>query len=159
MSKATIKLASGRLMPLVDFGLWKVPRDSAADTVYEVSTRYIGHANVVPNITPGHKVRIQAVRRSIWLPEREREAGEGVRRAIDEGLVKREEIFITTKVWNNYHSIEHALPMFRKQNEAWGLEYIELLLIHFSCALEYVDPEKKRYPVSRSSFHALHRLS
>ena len=70
---------------------------------------------------------------------------------IDEGLVKREDIFVTTKLWNNYHSKEHALPVIKKQNEAWGLGHIDLFLIHFLCALEYVDPEKKRYPVSNSS--------
>lgn len=36
--------------------------------------------------------------------------------------------------------------MMKKQNEAWGLGYIDLFLIHFPVALEYVDPEKKRYP-------------
>lgn len=81
--------------------------------------------------------------------QNEKEAGEGIKRAIDEGLVKREDIFITTKLWNNYHSKEHALPMIKKQNEAWGLGYIDLLLIHFPCALEYIDPEKgTRYPVN-----------
>jgi D-xylose reductase len=33
----------------------------------------------------------------------EKEAGEGIRRAIKDGLVTREEIFVTTKLWNNYH--------------------------------------------------------
>ena len=37
MTQETIKLASGHQMPLVGFGLWKVPKESAADTVYNVS--------------------------------------------------------------------------------------------------------------------------
>jgi D-xylose reductase len=37
MVKSTITLASGKEMPLVGFGLWKVPKDTAADTVYNVS--------------------------------------------------------------------------------------------------------------------------
>jgi len=36
MPVSTIKLASGHEMPLVGFGLWKVPADQAADTVYNV---------------------------------------------------------------------------------------------------------------------------
>lgn len=36
MSTDTVKLASGQQMPLVGFGLWKVPKDTAADTVYNV---------------------------------------------------------------------------------------------------------------------------
>ncbi|KAF1846115.1 Aldo/keto reductase [Cucurbitaria berberidis CBS 394.84] len=129
MSKDTIKLASGHQMPLVGFGLWKVPKDTAADTVYNA-------------IKSGYRLFDGA-----YDYQNEKEAGEGIKRAIDEGLVKREEVFITTKLWNNYHSKEHALPMIKKQNEAWGLGYIDLLLIHFPCALEYVDPEKgTRYP-------------
>lgn len=37
MVKSTVTLASGKQMPLVGFGLWKVPQDSCADTVYNVS--------------------------------------------------------------------------------------------------------------------------
>lgn len=37
MSPSTIKLASGHSMPLVGFGLWKVPAETAADTVYNVT--------------------------------------------------------------------------------------------------------------------------
>jgi D-xylose reductase len=77
----------------------------------------------------------------------EREAGQGIKRAIDEGLVKREDIFVVTKLWNNYHRKEHALAQAKSQNEAWGLGYIDLYLIHFPIALKYVSPEKIRYPV------------
>lgn len=61
--------------------------------------------------------------------------------------MKREDIFITTKLWNNYHAKEHALAFAKSQNEAWGLGYIDLYLIHFPVALEYIEPEKRRYPV------------
>lgn len=38
MVQSTVKLASGYEMPLVGFGLWKVPADQAADTVYNVGS-------------------------------------------------------------------------------------------------------------------------
>lgn len=41
--------------------------------------------------------------------------------------------------------------MGKAQNEAWGLGYIDLYLIHFPCALKYIDPAVRRYPVSSSS--------
>lgn len=78
--------------------------------------------------------------------QNEKEAGEGIQRAISEGLVKREDIFVTTKLWNNYHKREHAIAMAKAQNEAWGLGYIDLYLIHFPVALEYISPEERRYP-------------
>lgn len=80
--------------------------------------------------------------------QNEKEAGQGIRRAIEDGLVKREDIFVTTKLWNNYHRKEHAVAMAKAQNEAWGLGYIDLYLIHFPVSLKYIDPERRRYPVS-----------
>ncbi len=60
--------------------------------------------------------------------------GDGIRRSINEGVVKREDISVTTKLWNTYHRKEHALAMAKAQNEAWGLGYIDLYLIHFPVA-------------------------
>lgn len=79
--------------------------------------------------------------------QNEREAGQGIKRAIEEGLVKREEVFVVTKLWNNYHQKDHALRQAKAQNEAWGLGYIDLYLIHFPIALKYVSPETLKYPV------------
>lgn len=72
-------------MPLVGFGLWKVNQDTTADTVY--------HA-----IKTGYRLFDGA-----YDYQNEKEAGEGIQRAIKDGLVKREDIFVTTKLWNNYH--------------------------------------------------------
>ncbi|KIW97855.1 uncharacterized protein Z519_01439 [Cladophialophora bantiana CBS 173.52] len=128
MTSDTVTLASGHEMPLVGFGLWKVPAEKAADIVY--------HA-----IKVGYRLFDGA-----YDYQNEKEAGEGIRRAISEGLVRREDIFVTTKLWNNYHQREHALAMAKAQNEAWGLGYIDLYLIHFPIALKYIEPEKLRYP-------------
>ncbi len=79
--------------------------------------------------------------------QNEKEAGQGIKRAIADGLVQRNEIFVTTKLWNNYHRREHALAMAKAQNEAWDLGYIDLYLIHFPVALKFIEPETLRYPV------------
>jgi hypothetical protein len=42
MTVKTVTLASGHKMPLVGFGLWKVPADKAADIVYNVSDDSLG---------------------------------------------------------------------------------------------------------------------
>jgi len=128
MTVKTVTLASGHKMPLVGFGLWKVPADKAADIVYNA-------------IKKGYRLFDGA-----YDYQNEHEAGLGIKRAIEEGLVKREDIFVTTKLWNNYHSRDHALAMAKAQNDAWGLGYIDLYLIHFPIALKYIEPEKLRYP-------------
>ncbi|KXT03460.1 hypothetical protein AC578_1618 [Pseudocercospora eumusae] len=123
-----VKLASGHDMPLVGFGLWKVPAESAAETVYNA-------------IKEGYRLFDGA-----YDYANEKEAGLGIQRAIKEGLVTRSEIFITTKLWNNYHRRTHCLEMAKSQNQAWGLEYIDLYLIHFPVALKYISPSEIRYP-------------
>jgi D-xylose reductase len=53
----------------------------------------------------------------------EKECGQGVKRALDEGIVKREELFIVSKLWNTFHEPERVEPICRQQLEWWGIEY------------------------------------
>ena len=59
--------------------------------------------------------------------------------------MKREELFIVSKLWNTFHDGERVVPIVQKQLADWGLDYFDLYLIHFPVALEYVDPSV-RYP-------------
>ncbi|KAK9235054.1 NADP-dependent oxidoreductase domain-containing protein [Lipomyces kononenkoae] len=128
VSVSSLTLASGYNMPQVGFGLWKVPRETTAETVYNA-------------IKLGYRLFDGA-----YDYQNEKEAGEGVRKAIADGLVTREEIFITTKLWNNYHKKEHVLEMAEHQNGTWGLGYIDLYLIHFPIALQFIDPSEFEFP-------------
>lgn len=56
---------------------------------------------------------------------------EGVGRAIAESNVPREELFITTKVWNANHGYESTLKAFDESMEKLGLDYLDLYLIHW----------------------------
>ncbi|KAI0148740.1 NAD(P)H-dependent D-xylose reductase [Xylariaceae sp. FL1272] len=124
----SLKLASGHKMPVVGFGIWKVPRETCADQVYNAIKLGYRHID------------------GAWDYTNSAEAGEGVRRAIKEGIVKREDMFITSKLWNNYHKREHALQMAKLENEAWGLDYLDLFLIHFPISLEFIPFEEIRWP-------------
>ncbi|OCL05243.1 Aldo/keto reductase, partial [Glonium stellatum] len=73
------------------------------------------------------------------------EAGQGIARAIKDGLVKRSELFIVSKLWNSFHDAERVEPIARKQLADWGLDYFDLYYIHFPVSLQYVDPSE-RYP-------------
>lgn len=75
----------------------------------------------------------------------EKEAGEGVRKAIAEGIVKREDLFITSKLWNTFHAKEHVKDIAKMQLGLWGIDYFDLFLVHFPISLEYIEPSKK-YP-------------
>jgi len=124
---ATIALKSGAKMPLVGFGLWKVNKDTGAETVYNA-------------IKAGYRLFDSAGDYG-----NEKQSGQGLKRALDEGLVKREEIFITSKVWNTFHAHDHVKQLAKKQLADWGISYFDLFLIHFPISLAYVDPAH-RYP-------------
>ncbi|RXW24016.1 hypothetical protein EST38_g1827 [Candolleomyces aberdarensis] len=114
-------------MPLVGFGLWKVNNDTCADTVFNA-------------IKAGYRLFDGAGDYG-----NEKEAGEGIKRAIEKGLVKREDLFITSKLWNTFHSKEHVKQLAKYQLDLWGLDYFDLFLIHFPISLAYVDPAH-RFP-------------
>ncbi|KAJ6503379.1 NADP-dependent oxidoreductase domain-containing protein [Mycena vitilis] len=127
-SVTSVALArTGQKMPLVGFGLWKVTKSSCADTVYNA-------------IKAGYRLFDGAGDYG-----NEKEAGEGVARAIKDGLVKREDLFITSKLWNTFHAKEHVKALAKHQLGLWGIDYFDLFLIHFPIALKYVDPAE-RYP-------------
>lgn len=57
----------------------------------------------------------------------------------------REELFVTSKLWNSFHAKEHVKAAAKKSLADLGLDYFDLYLMHFPIALKYVDPEV-RYP-------------
>lgn len=73
----------------------------------------------------------------------EKEIGEGIRSKISDGTVKREELFITTKLWNTFHEQEQVVPACKKSLENFGLEYVDLYLIHWPVA----QKQKGKYNV------------
>ncbi|TPX17155.1 uncharacterized protein E0L32_003273 [Thyridium curvatum] len=127
MAVPNIKLNSGYEMPQVGFGLWKVDNATCADTVYNA-------------IKAGYRLFDGACDYG-----NEVECGQGVARAIKDGLVRREDLFIVSKLWNTFHDGERVEPIARKQLADWGVDYFDLYLIHFPVALAYVDPAV-RYP-------------
>ena len=73
------------------------------------------------------------------------ESGQGVARAIKEGIVKREDLFLVSKLWNTYHDHSVVEPICKKQLQDWGISYFDLYIVHFPISLKYVDPAD-RYP-------------
>jgi len=69
--------------------------------------------------------------------------------AIEEGIVKREEVWVTGKLWNTYHAKEHVKLACKKTLEDLGVKYLDLYLIHFPISLKYVD-FATRYPAGWS---------
>ena len=113
--------------PMSSFGLWKVPKDKAAQVTYNAIK--VGYRKLDCACDYGN----------------EKEVGDGIKMALDDGLCKREDLHITSKLWNTFHKKEHVKLAFLRTLNDLQLEYLDLYLIHFPISLQYVDFNEK-YP-------------
>lgn len=114
-------------MPQIGFGLWKVAAEDCRATILEAARAGYRHFDCAADY--GNEAAV----------------GEGLAAAMDAGLCTREELWITSKLWNTYHAPEHVEAACRKSLKDLGLDYLDLYLIHFPIALEFV-PFETRYP-------------
>lgn len=127
----TIQLSTGAQLPVVGFGTWRAaPADTVASvyTALESGYRHIDCARIYAN---------------------EKEVGAGITKAFNEKIVTREEVFITSKVWNTEHSRELALQSVRDSLADLQLKYLDLVLIHWPVHFARI-PEKGSFPRDES---------
>lgn len=119
MNQPYVTLNDGNRMPQLGFGMWKIG-DSEAPTLVgqaiEIGYRSIDSAQIYEN-----------------------EAGLG--EALKLSPVKREELFITTKIWNSEQGFETTMRSFEVSMKKLGLEYLDLLLIHWPSAFRNLYSE------------------
>lgn len=113
-----ITFANGDKMPMLGLGTWKSGPGEVYQAVLwalEAGYRHIDCAAVYQN---------------------EKEVGNALTKAFSDGLVKREDVFITSKLWNNAHE-EHMVEVGLNQTLAdLNLDYLDLYLIHWPVSLK-----------------------
>lgn len=104
-----IRLNDHSVIPQIGLGVWQVPDDvaeHACTTAFEVGYRHIDTAALYGN-------------------------EEGVGRAIAASGLARDEVYITTKVWNTDHGRERTYAAMDASLDRLGLDYVDLYLIHW----------------------------
>ncbi|MFM0519162.1 MULTISPECIES: aldo/keto reductase [Caballeronia] len=74
----------------------------------------------------------------------EREVGEALRTGLADGGIAREDIFVTTKLWNSNHRPERVEAAFEGSRERLGVEFLDLYLIHTPFAFQPGDEQDPR---------------
>ncbi|KAJ0968656.1 hypothetical protein J5N97_025573 [Dioscorea zingiberensis] len=112
-----ITLNSGHKMPIIGLGVWRMEGKSIRDLLH--SSIKIGYRHF--DCAADYK--------------NEAEVGEALSGAFQSGLVKREDLFITTKLWNSDHG--HVLEACKDSLKKLQLEYLDLYLVHFPVATRH----------------------
>ena len=109
-----ITLNTGAKMPLEGFGVFQIPDTVECERV------------VYDAIKTGYRLIDTATAYG-----NEAAVGKAVARAIADGITTREELFITTKIWNNAQRLGDVEDSFNRSLERLGLDYVDLYLIHW----------------------------
>ena len=116
-------------MPIFGLGVWKSEQggevESAVETALEMGYRSIDTA-------------------SIYLNEK------GVGEALQNSTVPREEVFITTKVWNSDQGYDTTLSAFEKSLEKLKLDFVDLYLVHWPVGGKYQETWKAMKTIHES---------
>ncbi len=114
-------------IPSIGLGTWKIPKQQTAEIVYQAIATGYRHLDCACDY--GNEVQV----------------GQAIARAIAEGICRREDLWITSKLWNTYHAAQHVENAAQRSLADLQLDYLDLYLIHFPIALEFV-PFELRYP-------------
>ncbi|MFS0891889.1 aldo/keto reductase [Peribacillus frigoritolerans] len=121
-----------------------------------------------PELVNAVKVAIKQGYRSIdtaAIYENEEGVGQGIREGLKEAGISREDLFVTSKVWNADLGYESTIAAYEKSLQKLGLEYLDLYLIHWPVegkykeawrALETLYKEGKVKAIGVSNFQIHH---
>ena len=117
-----VTLNDGNTIPQIGFGVFQVPEEETYNAV--TAALQAGYRSIDTAKAYGNE--------------------EGVGKAIADSGIAREELFVTTKLWNDDHGHDEALKAFDTSLSKLGLDYLDLYLIHWPVPAQdrYVDTYK-----------------
>ncbi|MBC6411044.1 MAG: aldo/keto reductase [Ekhidna sp.] len=121
----SLTYTNGDNMPAFGLGTWKSAPGEVKNAVIEAVKLGYRHIDCAA------------------IYENENEVGEGLQQCIEDGIVTREDLWVTSKLWNNAHKKEDARPAIEKTLSDLRLDYIDLYLIHWPVAFrsDVIFPE------------------
>lgn len=123
----TISVRDGGQFPSIGLGTWKIPDEVLPTLIPEAVG--LGYRHFDCACDYGNEVAV----------------GEGIRNALGGGGVSRDDLWITSKLWNTFHHPDHVRAACERSLSDLGLDELDLYLVHFPVTLAYV-PFEERYP-------------
>ena len=117
----------GSSLPSPGLGTWKIPKELTPQIVHQAIELGYRHLDCAADY--GNESLV----------------GKGIASAIEAGLCTRSDLWVTGKLWNTYHDPKHVRSACEKTLNDLGIEQLDLFLIHFPIALEFVAFDKM-YP-------------
>jgi alcohol dehydrogenase (NADP+) len=112
----SLAFANGDAMPALGLGTWCLPLEQTATTVRTALA--LGYRHIDTAASYGNGAQI----------------GSALRRALAEGAVRREELWITSKLWNDAHEPQEVRPALERSLRDLGLDQLDLYLMHWPVA-------------------------
>ena len=126
-SLRTVELQGGASFPTLGLGTWKIPDDLLSSLIPEAVS--LGYRHFDCACDYGNEPSV----------------GDGLNAALASGDCSRDDLWITSKLWNTYHRPEHVRAACERSLSDLGLDELDLYLIHFPVTLAFV-PFEERYP-------------
>ncbi len=127
LAPSVLSLPDGGQFPSVGLGMWKMPKPELPGLVHAAIK--LGYRHLDSACDYGN----------------EPEVGTGITAALRDGLCRREDLWVTSKLWNTYHEPKHVRAACERSLRDLRLDVLDLYLVHFPIALAYV-PFDVRYP-------------
>jgi alcohol dehydrogenase (NADP+) len=113
-----LEFSNGDKMPIIGLGTWKSGKGEVYGAVCDAIKMGYRHIDCAP------------------IYENEAEIGLAIKDCISDGIVKREELWITSKLWNSFHGEENVLEGLHRTLNDLQLKYLDLYLVHWPVSLK-----------------------
>jgi diketogulonate reductase-like aldo/keto reductase len=141
METTLLTLSTGANMPIIGLGTWRADRGKVGEAVTYALTE-CGYRHID----------------CAWIYGNEKEIGEAFKKVFGGNTVKRDEVFVTSKLWNSFHAKKRVAKACKETLNNLKLEYLDLYLVHWGLATPPEDTDDNKDVVDKNGVLITERI-